>query len=152
MASEGFLYVIDSGDVVKVGFARDPYRRLMQINRGFHKSGVLVGFVRCTLDQERELHTVMGSYRVKGEWYPKDCKPVQYLLKHIARPKSATGDNPCELAKKICGGTLALAQAIGVSHQAVAQWKYIPAERVLAVERLTGVSRHDLRPDLYPRE
>ena len=26
------------------------------------------------------------------------------------------------------------------------------AEYVLAIEAATGVSRHDLRPDLYPRE
>lgn len=28
----------------------------------------------------------------------------------------------------------------------------LPAEYVLATERATGISRHDLRPDLYPRE
>jgi DNA-binding transcriptional regulator YdaS (Cro superfamily) len=28
----------------------------------------------------------------------------------------------------------------------------LPAEHVLAVEAATGVSRHDLRPDIYPRE
>src|SRR5690606_23716771 len=30
--------------------------------------------------------------------------------------------------------------------------KQLPAENVLAAERLYGVSRHDLRPDIYPRE
>ncbi len=30
--------------------------------------------------------------------------------------------------------------------------KRLPAEHVLAVEAETGVSRHDLRPDIYPRE
>jgi DNA-binding transcriptional regulator YdaS (Cro superfamily) len=28
----------------------------------------------------------------------------------------------------------------------------VPAERVLDIEKLTGVPRHDLRPDLYPTE
>lgn len=28
----------------------------------------------------------------------------------------------------------------------------IPAERVLEIEAATGISRHDLRPDIYPRE
>lgn len=28
----------------------------------------------------------------------------------------------------------------------------LPAEYVLPIERITGVSRHDLRPDLYPQE
>jgi DNA-binding transcriptional regulator YdaS (Cro superfamily) len=26
----------------------------------------------------------------------------------------------------------------------------VPAERVLVIEKLTKVSRHELRPDLYP--
>ena len=46
------------------------------------------------------------------------------------------------------------AEQIGVSPQAICNWqkrRKIPAERVLDVERVTGVSRHELRPDLYPR-
>jgi len=59
----------------------------------------------------------------------------------------------CEKAKEIAGGPVALAKALGnVSSQAVSQWKRVPAERVLDVERATGVQRYELRPDLYPRE
>jgi DNA-binding transcriptional regulator YdaS (Cro superfamily) len=43
-----------------------------------------------------------------------------------------------------------LADVLGISVAAVCQWDRVPAERVLEVERATGVSRHDLRPDLYP--
>jgi DNA-binding transcriptional regulator YdaS (Cro superfamily) len=50
------------------------------------------------------------------------------------------------------GGNAALAALIGVSRPAVAQWKVCPALRVLQVEALTGVSRHELRPDLYPAD
>lgn len=45
-----------------------------------------------------------------------------------------------------------LALELGINAAAVSQWDRVPAERVLEVERITGVSRHDLRPDLYPRE
>lgn len=59
----------------------------------------------------------------------------------------------CDKAKSALGGPTALAKALGdVSSQAVSQWKRIPAKRVLDVERATGLSRHDLRPDLYPRD
>ncbi|GAN49669.1 Cro/CI family transcriptional regulator [Methylobacterium radiotolerans] len=43
----------------------------------------------------------------------------------------------------------ALARAIGISTQAVDKWDVVPAERVLKVEEITGVSRHDLRPDVF---
>lgn len=48
------------------------------------------------------------------------------------------------------------AAAIGTSQQLVSYWvrngKPLPAEYVLKVEGETGISRHDLRPDIYPRE
>ena len=43
-----------------------------------------------------------------------------------------------------------LAGLLGISPQAVSQWRRCPAERVLEVEHFTGVARHTLRPDLYP--
>jgi DNA-binding transcriptional regulator YdaS (Cro superfamily) len=50
------------------------------------------------------------------------------------------------------GGATALAVALGVKHQAIYAWRRCPAERVLAVEAASGVSRSELRPDLYPPE
>lgn len=35
-----------------------------------------------------------------------------------------------------------------ITRQAIAQWRRVPAERVLDVEKATGVSRVVLRPDL----
>jgi DNA-binding transcriptional regulator YdaS (Cro superfamily) len=45
-----------------------------------------------------------------------------------------------------------LASLLGITPQAVSQWRHVPAARVLAVERATkgAVSRFQLRPDLYP--
>jgi DNA-binding transcriptional regulator YdaS (Cro superfamily) len=43
-----------------------------------------------------------------------------------------------------------LADELGITRGAVAMWRQVPAERVLDVERFTGVSRHKLRPDIYP--
>lgn len=56
------------------------------------------------------------------------------------------------LAIKNVGGLAGLADPLDVSIQAISQWKEVPPLRVLAVERLSGVPRHKLRPDLYPAE
>lgn len=48
------------------------------------------------------------------------------------------------------GGQAKFARLIGVTAQAVSQWDEVPPLRVLAVESVSGVSRHELRPDLYP--
>src|SRR5437588_7628430 len=47
------------------------------------------------------------------------------------------------------GGVSELARRIGISQPSVSNWDKIPAERVLAIEAATGISRKMLRPDLY---
>lgn len=44
-----------------------------------------------------------------------------------------------------------VSRGLGVDKATVTRWaqKRIPAERVVEVERLTGIPRHELRPDLY---
>lgn len=59
-----------------------------------------------------------------------------------------------EAAIELAGGQAALAELLGVRQSHVSNWKNrnrrVPAERVLEIERVTGVSRQRLRPDLYP--
>ncbi len=63
-----------------------------------------------------------------------------------------------EKAVELVGGQTALAASIGVKQTHVWNWlnrdKRVPAERVIAVEEATDgqVSRHELRPDIYPVE
>lgn len=57
-----------------------------------------------------------------------------------------------EKAIKAAGSAAALARLMGVSKMAAGNWlRYgVPAERVLKVSEFTGVTPHELRPDLYP--
>lgn len=53
------------------------------------------------------------------------------------------------------GGVRQLADICGVRYQAVQQWQERgrpPVERVLTIERALGISREELRPDIYPVE
>jgi DNA-binding transcriptional regulator YdaS (Cro superfamily) len=47
------------------------------------------------------------------------------------------------------GGIYPLAAKLGLTPQAVYQWKVVPAEWVAKVAAATGIPRHILRPDLY---
>ncbi len=42
-----------------------------------------------------------------------------------------------------------IAQELGLTRAAVVTWDRVPAERVVAVEQITGIPREQLRPDLY---
>jgi len=47
------------------------------------------------------------------------------------------------------GGYSALARELGLTKQAIAQWIVAPAKHVMAIERLTGIHRENLRPDVF---
>lgn len=47
------------------------------------------------------------------------------------------------------GGVTALARALGVAQPSISNWERVPAERVAAVEAVSGVPREILRPDLF---
>lgn len=63
--------------------------------------------------------------------------------------------SPIQRAAQLAGGQSALARKLGCTSQAVSKMcstGRVPAERVIPIEAATGVSRHELRPDLYPLE
>ncbi len=58
-------------------------------------------------------------------------------------------DSGLDRAIQMAGGVAELARRIGIRQPSVSNWSRVPAERVAAVEAVTGVSRVHLRPDLY---
>lgn len=63
------------------------------------------------------------------------------------KKKSKTG---LQAAIEVAGGYRALARKIGVTHSAIMQWTAIPVgKRLFDVERVTGIPREQLRPDIY---
>ncbi|MFS1538212.1 MAG: transcriptional regulator [Candidatus Phlomobacter fragariae] len=55
----------------------------------------------------------------------------------------------------ITGTASCLTKKLGVSDMTISNWKKrrngrVPVDRVLAIYELTGITPHELRPDLYP--
>lgn len=58
-------------------------------------------------------------------------------------------------AIEVAGSQSELARRIGVKQSHIWNWLHrgkrtIPAEFVIPIEQETGISRHKLRPDIYP--
>jgi DNA-binding transcriptional regulator YdaS (Cro superfamily) len=58
-------------------------------------------------------------------------------------------------AIQAAGGQSALARLIGVRQSHIWNWanrdrQGVPPNHVLSIEKVTGVSRHELRPDIFP--
>lgn len=68
----------------------------------------------------------------------------------------STPESALRVAIDRLGGQAAMARLIGLTQPAIfimlKKGRPLPAEHVLKVEAATGVSRHDLRPDIYPRD
>jgi len=62
-------------------------------------------------------------------------------------------DGALARAVRLIGSQVATARLLGVTQGAVSKWlknhQPLPPEHVLKVEERTGISRHDLRPDIY---
>lgn len=63
--------------------------------------------------------------------------------------ENAEAVTACQKAIRMLGGARKVAEQFGVSAQAVYKWDVVPARKVLEIERATGVSRHELRPDIF---
>jgi DNA-binding transcriptional regulator YdaS (Cro superfamily) len=61
--------------------------------------------------------------------------------------------NDISRAVEAFGGQVALAKLLGVNPSLISQWVTgrlkVAARHVLTIETATGVSRHDLRPDVF---
>jgi DNA-binding transcriptional regulator YdaS (Cro superfamily) len=72
-----------------------------------------------------------------------ECREMQEAKMGPAR------DEGLSLAIEAAGSINKLARALGMSQQALSEWRSVPAGRIVQVEAITGVPREKLRPDLY---
>lgn len=149
--------------------------------RHFAASGDLlyVGISNCTVKRFR-VHLKTASWaqdiaRIEIERFPSrsDARAAEAIAIAKENPRHNIHHTPAgkgshdphtlpeftdglSAAIRKAGNRAVLARWLDVHPQLVTNWiwrdKRVPAERVLDVERVSGVSRHDLRPDIFPRE
>lgn len=78
----------------------------------------------------------------------EDC--LDFLSRLSLMDRMAPKDPSIQKAIEAAGTSKELARRLGITPQALSQWKRVPPLRALLVERVTGIPRHELRPDIYP--
>lgn len=81
----GYVYAIQSGDAIKLGFSKHPWRRLGELNVHNPDAYKLLGFAHGTPEHERELHMLCAAERIRGEWFRRG-RVVSLFLDHLPPP------------------------------------------------------------------
>lgn len=99
----------------------------------------------------RRIRTATNGAVTADDFVDQRAGPLLPMERAVAK-SAAHRDPVINEAIAIAGGPTALTRMIGIKLPALYSWKKVPARRVLAVERATGIPRTRLRPDLYPPE
>lgn len=91
---ETFIYFVEAGNYIKIGYSRDPIRRLSQIQGGKNvkaPAGLdtsrarILAVEQGSQGEESLLHKRFAEYRVDGEWFAKNERLTHYI-KSITTP------------------------------------------------------------------
>jgi Putative antitoxin of bacterial toxin-antitoxin system, YdaS/YdaT len=72
-------------------------------------------------------------------------------MKTKRKRKNMVIDQGLQRVLKTVGSRYQLAKMLGLTPPAIYKWKRIPADRIIAIEKATGIDRSKIRPDLYDR-
>lgn len=104
----GYVYFLQSGNRVKIGFSKNPFTRGAQHRTAMSAPVDLMIAVQATRQDERELHARLADYRVLGEWFAADEPVIAAMLSAaLGRTKNET-DSEClsghQLGRSECPG------------------------------------------------
>ena len=142
----GYLYVLRCGEFFKIGWSQNPRARL-KVAQTFNPYPVeLVAYRPAREIEEREAHTRFSIHRLdNSEWFTAVAE-IREWAEEMGRPKAGALS---DWLKRNRGGQKLIAEALGCTPANISQWTKVPAEYAIRIETLTGLSRHDLRPDIF---
>jgi hypothetical protein len=91
--THGYVYAIEDGEYVKIGWAIDPIVRLSQLQTGSARQLRLLGAMRGVFTREGELHDRFRAHHHRGEWFVLSDEIRSYFLSTAARPAAEEPDS-----------------------------------------------------------
>jgi hypothetical protein len=100
----GWIYFVQCGNAgsIKIGWARDPERRIAQLQTAQPSPLKMIGVLPGTQKAEREVQAMFAHGRMRGEWFKRSAvlEGVTRLLlekgfpvRHAPKSRTITGQN-----------------------------------------------------------
>lgn len=157
--NEAAVYFGEREGLIKIGLSKRPISRCKAMGCEF------LGWMPGDYAKEQGIHRIFESHHHDGEWF-RDNDALREFIKRFATTQNAPAGNeggeikdnggPAQALERAigkAGSAYKLAQLLGCPRQTVYKWvkegRVLSRSSAVHVEQETGVSRHELRPDLF---
>ena len=137
MKAQGHIYIITckGSKRIKIGYSAEPDKRLAQLQTGSPYELSLFATWPGTVENERQAHEALASYRCGGEWFEIEPDQAHRLIEErIPRPPE---DYPPEVIDQIVFADLDQIEAAAKTHS---NWR-ARARMLKAVRRLRTIAQ-----------
>lgn len=148
--SIGFIYAIECAGRIKIGFSEKPWARFSKICSDAPFPCTLLGFWNGSRKDEGILHQQWAAHRAHSEWFLAVDEITTYVAEHSTCVEHVSLKPVQFVGMELPRGTkMLIATALGIGPAAISQWRRVPAKHLIKVERITGIPRAKLRPDIF---
>lgn len=141
----GYVYAVRSGDFVKIGWSKNPRRRITKMSTDSPHPCLLVGCTPGSKADEAAAHELLNAHHSHREWYRYEGAVIEFVAS-LPPPPALEGRkrNALQAARRDGGSTQQdLAKLLGVTQSTLSRWergRTTPRiDRFLKLAAATGV-------------
>ncbi|MGI9570457.1 MAG: Lin1244/Lin1753 domain-containing protein [Desulfobulbia bacterium] len=86
--AKGYVYFIESGEQIKIGYSANPWSRVKDIRSDDHRNPALLAQFKGTIQDEKIVHRLFATENVEGEWFKST--PILKLVAANVRKGTAS--------------------------------------------------------------
>lgn len=86
----GFIYAIECGSRIKIGFSKKPDARFNKIASDAPFPCVMLGYWPGTIADELEVHAKFRAIRSHGEWFASTTEILAFIADMVVTPEVRT--------------------------------------------------------------
>lgn len=79
------VYFITDKKNIKIGYSKNPNKRIKQLNTGNAKKLILIGYVNGDKNKEKELHCQFSQDRLNGEWFSPSNEILDFINDNLSQ-------------------------------------------------------------------